>query len=503
MSHIASQLASRHAGNAGGRVRSIAEASPATVVVVIPAEASVRYDVQHTAALLINLLCRCDEFVVEVELDCPATPLRPNVIPRSISTKSTLSDALLQLGRAVGSDGVPIVAATARGTDAIHLVLGAGAAVPNSWRVDGSGWIGTATRDDVPDHPDRALPIGPYVAACLAAAAVFFEVRGLDWSTQHMSLSGWDLRSSTNHEEQQTDGPDDLHEVDLDLLVAGLGAVANTFLLTLSATASVAGRIQGFDHDNVESTNRNRCVLFFERHDGAKKSAATIDTLTGMGRISIDASFGSAEEHIGPSTNVVSAVDTPESRQAIQMRYPRSIIQASTRDLRVELQRTNPAEGSACIRCYNPPRYHEPNDEELRADLKSLSETEIADLASDEATGPAELLAWRDGGQCSAVAGRILDRLRHRSEETQFAVGFVSALAGVLLAAQAIKDAMPESGAESTVSPPLSGRAARTVYSLLDLGSPAAGPSAYARDPRCPACDPSRPALQIWQSRHR
>lgn len=495
-------LADRHAGDAGGLIRTTADATPATVVMVVPPEHATRIDVQHTAALTINLLARCVDFVGEVQLDCPTVPLHPKVIPPGISSAQNLDEALFELGAAIGEDGVPIVAKSGQSESAITLVLGPGRATPETWRVHGTGWTGQATRHEIGPTADCALPFGPYVAACLAAAAVCFETRGHTWTNDHMSLSAWHLTSTTSAETPLEPGPPTLATFTVKLILAGLGAVANTYLLTLWATPAIFGEIRGFDYDHVDETNRNRCPIFLRRHDGLSKAEAVNDILGRSSDLSITTENGRVEEGINAETDLVSAVDNPSSREAIQHRYPRSIIQASTQNLRIELLRTDPSSRSACIRCYNPPR-HPRSDDAIRSDLAAMDAGEIAAKlgTSDESIRP--LIQWRDQGRCSAVAGEMLERFRHHPDEATFSVGFVSAMAGVLLAAQAVKDALAESDHQMSRPPPLAEQLSRASFNLYDLSSKVNGPKRYQRDPSCPACDPNTPAARIWQRRHR
>jgi hypothetical protein len=77
----------------------------------------------------------------------------------------------------------------------------------------------------------------------------------------------------------------------------------------------------------------------------------------------------------------------------------------------------------------------------------------------------------------------------------------MSALAGILLAAQVIKDSARRSDPAdaSAASIPLIGHEARFVANLLDPASAPAGVRRYGRDPECPACLGAR--AEIWARR--
>jgi hypothetical protein len=282
-------------------------------------------------------------------------------------------------------------------------------------------------------------------------------------------------------------------------LLAGAGAVANAHLLTLATAPGLTGAIDVFDYDTVDTTNRNRCVLFFEGDVDATKTDVVKRVLSG-GSVTVRPHHERAEAGIRPASTVVSAVDTPESRAAIQARYPRRVMQGSTKNLRVELLRCDPTHATACLRCYQQPRNTDLSDDALRVQLAALPDAELQRKVSDISGDPDALREWIDTGLCSSVAGEMLAHFRRSDDEQEFAVGFVSALAGVLLAAQTVKEAL--AGAAGAGAP-LRAAMSRARFTLLDLGAATSGAGPYARDDRCPMCVPGSPAMEVWSTRYR
>ena len=469
------------------------------VVVEIHPEVADRVDVQHTAALLVNLLARSKDYVTTIRLDCGSARLRDGVVPPAVAGALGLRDALLELAAAVGTDAVPVTSDAVAGE--IRLKLGPGAAPADGWRVHGASWRGVATRSGVADDTESDLPFGPYVAACLAATAVCWITRGKDWRGEHLELSAWDLASASTPEAPTAAGPQEV-EIAIDIVLAGIGAVGTAVLYTLWACGTVSGAIVAADDDHVDETNRNRCVLFFARDIGRLK-ADIVSSSFPPGQLCITSTNSRAESLISPTTHLVSAVDGPESRNALQQRYPASIIQASTDNVRVEMLRCDPTIPTACLRCYNPPRPVE-SDDQLRRRFRSLSDRELAARAEALHTNVETLRDWMETGRCSEVTGRLLTQFRTQdSDEHAFSIGFGSMLAGVLLAAQTVKDALFRAGRLEPGAVPLHGAVARARFPLLDLGSPAAGAAHYRRDPNCPACAPQAPASDIWRRRFR
>lgn len=74
-----------------------------------------------------------------------------------------------------------------------------------------------------------------------------------------------------------------------------------------------------------------------------------------------------------------------------------------------------------------------------------------------------------------------------------FAVGFVSVMAGTMLAAQTIFEAVGQG--------PLRGLACRAVMQFLDPTAESNRVALYARQPHCGMCDPDAPAAAIWARR--
>lgn len=457
---------------------------------------------QHTAWMLTNLLARSAQFVVELRLDCPPVPLARRVVPGPLAA-DTLAETLLRGAAAVSPEAVP--ASTSQSPSdapaALRLTLGPGDASIGGWRAHGSGWAGAVSTTAIPEDADldSELPIGPYIAACLAAAVVCFDARVPGWIPTDMSVSAWDLSASDSATIGGRKGPSRLDQLELDLVLAGVGAVGNAFLHTLWATEDLFGRIRAFDPDIVDPTNLNRAVLFFWEHVERPKAFVAEQLLGGI-PLHVTGRSESAEGRIDATTHVISAVD-PESRDAIQRRYPCSLIQASTHDFRAELLRCDPRVDTPCIFCYHTVTDSTETDEDVRLRLSPLTDETRGEMMTEVGGTAEHLTEWITRGTCSEVVDRLLAKIRLRPQEHRFAVGFVSALAGSLLAAQAIKDGLVRSGALEPGVVPLSGDMARARYPMLQIGGPVAGPTRYGRDTNCSACDPSTPAGQIWRKR--
>jgi hypothetical protein len=118
-----------------------------------------------------------------------------------------------------------------------------------------------------------------------------------------------------------------------------------------------------------------------------------------------------------------------------------------------------------------------------------------AEVKARLALNDEEVDEWAVHGVCGIPSERLLGYLNDpESLPRTFAVGFVSAFAGFLLAAETLKDIL---GAPV----PLNDRTPRTVFTFHRAADHANGAGAYLRDPQCPACAPGEIRTRIWAER--
>lgn len=486
-----SRLADRHAGNLGGRLRELGD-SRAVVGVRIEPETARSPAVQHTAWMLVNLLARLDAVVAEVRVDGDDAAIRGRVVPLSEAT--TLQAGVVEGGGAIG--GVAVHLAPADGADVI-LTVGPGQPVGVGWRVHGEGFCGAMSRRAITSVGDSPLPFGPYIAACLAAGEVFREVRLLEYSPiDGLSYSAWDF----------TIGPGDLHavghhlgDVELDLGLAGVGAVGCAFLHALWACPHLTGRavIADSDREGVAMSNLNRCILFGARHLGQPKASTAADVCRAspISWEPVDGRYARQNVKRAPVA-VVSAVDSNRSRDQLQQGFwPARLFGASTRGMRAEVLRCGPPGQGPCLRCHNTPETDVP-DEHLREELRTMGEAELETLAREIGKTTGLVRRWRDDGACGEVGDAVLTHLRRPlGNEGTFAVGFVSVLAGTTLAAEVVKEHASAVG-------PLDDGHQRVKFQFLRPDAPINGRAMpERRDPRCPACSPGSAAVSLWAAR--
>ncbi len=442
---------------------------------------------QHTAWMLVDLLARADGVVETVHVVCPPgvrlagriVPLAPRDLP--------LDDALVHGGQR--SDVV--------------LVVGPGLGNRHEDRplrfVSGHGWWGGVSDRPMP-YPSQPsdLPYGPYVAASLAVGEIYLNARLPQHAARPGAAYGWDCWAQTLARQPATGAPTDLAGLDLSgTALAGVGAVGSMWVHALWATPNLAGDVTLADADpkGVTTTNLNRCPVFGWASRGAPKAPGAAD-IAGDAAITWHPHHGRFEDLDTAPALLVSAVDTNRARQALQGRYPPLILSASTLDLRAEVLRAGPPGIGACLRCYNPPEAFL-GDDELRAQAREGGPRAVQALAADAGVTEADVQHWIDRGECGEVGARLLATLRRQDPQppARFAVGFTSALAGVMLATETVK---------TLLSQPMTTELSEANNATFQFLQPTAAVNTIgrlARDPRCPACAPTNPATLIWQGR--
>jgi precorrin-6B methylase 2 len=503
---------------------------PARVTLCIAAADAGSRAVQHAAILLATLLTRSTTAIVEhIDIDCPAdTQLRDGVSPHA-RPGTTLLQALLDTAPLFGADAAPVYAASSAhhqpprpGAPVLRFHVGAascstcGAKSAQSrhtsqsqvWYLAGAGWTGMVSDQPIPREATELAfltadtPIGAYVAACLAAGMVFLQVRIDGYEPKPLAIDAWTLAIGSPERVQVSQQPSDM-SIAVDHVLAGVGAVGSALLQTLWATPQVSGHVHAIDADErgIDRTNLNRCVIFTKNDIGDMKAPAAQRILSPTHGLRINGDFGAAQSFINGGTRLISAVDTAEARLALQDRYPRAIVQASTRDLRLEMLRVDPTAMTPCLRCFNPPTATLP-DQQVRAGLDLLDDAAVNEHARALGVNGDDVRQWAREGGCGQLGDQMLERLRPSAGTApEFSVGFVSVLAGVLLACQVIKDAYFGAQVETAeIAPALVGDRARFTTNLVAPLSPLGAVRTYQRDRSCPCCAPGA-RRDIWLRR--
>lgn len=457
---------------------------------VVAGETAHLASVQHTAWMLLNLLSRQQGIISRIGLICPpGVPQAGRMTPLTIRTLD-LRSALIAGNEAIGV--VPVIPDTVVGWS---LVVGAtGRAEPDRLYMVGNGWCGGISATPVEMVSQQsALPFGPYIAACLAAGEVFKAARlkpGSYSSPESVFYSAW-----TRHPTSTFDpaGPVTVKR-EVDIALGGVGAVGCAFLHTLDCCPGVSGKVLLADNDDkgLEHSNLNRYVLFGKESVGRMKATEAARLLADSSLV-FDPNDRPLEAMASMPMVVVSAVDTNPARAAIQNRYPAQILSASTHDLRAEVLRCGPPGIGACLRCYNPPEIAK-SDQQIALEIQGMSDDELTEHAKAAGVTVVEARQWAASQKCGMAGEGVLKHFRESEPRPHgFAVGFVSVMAGSLLAAELV---MGELATAPTVR-----KGNRSVFQFWLPLAASNRPSDYLRDPACPMCRLDSPAILIWSRR--
>jgi ThiF family len=487
----------RHELDAGGLLVEPDDRREISVLVRIDGATAHLPSVQHAAWMTINELVRLRGVVSAVGLSCPpGVALAGRIVPLA-PRQLDLASAILAGGEEIGIVPVTIVAADE--DDAAYdrtLLIGPGES-NDGIRVHGEGWWGGYSDTSVvAAHPEDPNPIGPYIAASLIVGELFCALALRDYeATPQLFLSAWTLTVAT----EPPDACPPLEAVELDVLLVGVGAVGSMVVHVLWAADAVTGKVVLCDADpkGVDDTNLNRYV-FFGRSSIGKQKASEAAGIGSDARVHLDPIDGPVQTVENFPARVVSAVDINTAREAIQARYPARILSASTRDLRAELLRVAAPHAGGCLRCFNPPE-EQPDDNALRQAIETGEYGDVADLAAAHGLTVEEIEAWVVRGECGRASERLLPALRSELRlPPEFAISFVSSLAGVLLAAELLKDTF-------AVTIPLDDTKVRFVFQFAKPLARTNRPGCYLPDPSCPLCGSGANQIGVakWKERAR
>ncbi|MFL5758976.1 MAG: ThiF family adenylyltransferase [Thermomicrobiales bacterium] len=449
-------IAQRHRGTLGGRLSE--QHGLARVTISLDAVTSGTTVGQHLAWMLVNLLARQTEEVGTIEFDIPTgvTPIR-HLSPLMPSDCADLSDCLRS---GIERVNPAVLSRSDRPRTRISIRIGPGPIGNGDLALvtTAIGWAGHVGSEITGELGSSDNPIGAYLAACLTAGEVFKFIRSSrpesTSSAQNVWLDALTLRVSSSPPESEGPRP---AAIPPSAVIVGAGAVANGLFQVLYALPQVTTSLILLDHDKegITDSNLNRCVLFGLNQLGTLKASTAAHAFTGRSIIvqPVTASFDDWYAFQGtPRLDlVISAVDRNRSRHAIQDALPRLVLGASTNEMRAQVNLYDVLAGGPCLRCRNRPEAVLP-DASVIEGLRHLESSERAKKAAAHGVEPAALDTYLIDPvtHCGTISGTTLQRFADVAEDAEWSVGFVSTLAGVLLAAEYLKRGVTEAEAMLT-----------------------------------------------------
>ena len=432
----------RFAGQFGIAAQVFSE--PAITIELVPDAAKRR---GNTAAFLLaaNLLSRTFDNVHAVFPDGITTdwhPWRLNAIDAVID----------ELSRTVGKD---LRCEPPRRSDVV-LSIGQDPSVPADRQivVHGSHWRASL---------DCGLPgsgegvIGPLYSACMGAAQVLLHVlqrMGANYRPMRpFRFSVLDLR--IDGAEENDVGNLWIPEAHL----VGVGAVGSALVYTLAHFDEIGGALHLIDNDQVDDSNLNRYALMRLQDVDRWKVDIASDALSGKD-IHTYPYRGAYSEYVdeqgGEVDLLLSPVDSEEGRRALAKTLPKRALNAATGGTTITLSTHGFGDGKACLHCLYPLEVNRPSREELMADDLGISLAVVNDLLRTNRPMGSDLVAeiernramkpgtWAghvqlpvDSFYVRAVCGDA--RVQLPTANVMAPLSFISASAGVLLAAELLK----------------------------------------------------------------
>jgi len=352
--------------------------------------------------------------------------------------------------------------------------------------VGSNGWVVEYSATTPVRCGQTSLPFAAGAAACFGAAVVFRSL-----FQEELSRSG-DLNDSVQRRVRDPDpvrlslisfaqvagtDPQDVYdfaEVGTSILV-GLGAVGNGAVWALSRAPGIVGSITLLDHESIELNNLQRYVLADMTSVGATKVDVAANYFAAQSpspRLQTVALQKTWEEFAASSSNgrfdrVLVALDSAEARLDVQASLPRWIVNAWTQPENLGVSRHPDFSKNACLAClYIPSGPAKSRDvliaEALRAegsdelmeirtrlyDSRPVGEPFVRRVATRLGIPFEPLQSFADQPLSElyvrGVCGGLILSLGGdpSSARVEVPMPFQSALAGILLAAELVIDAI-------------------------------------------------------------
>jgi ThiF family len=412
---------------------------------------------QLLTACLVNLLCRQVKIVRHIEI--VALPTRRLIRLPSGDAAESFPACLQELAE-WAVNGAIAVSLARTGVAADHtiyvgdpgpeLIPDCGQSlvvIGDGWRA----WVGDVPRSPGTISPTSGGPLGPFLAATLAAGEIFKRSRGLRRG-KFLSADGYSLWSGGTSSEWNAlvDGPAVSGIFLPPTHIVGAGAVANALGLVLANLELSSAYLIPIDDDKYDKTNLNRCLLAgWQDVDHPKVDAiARALRAAGLEAFPFNGTIRSyvAKAPVGLRSDVArrvddlnfdvvaSCVDKGISRQDIQGLEPHLLFGGSTLDLQAKANWYTGCLGSACLACFNPAERKGEMVRSLESQLRMMPTHERGRFLTQHGLDAQAVNEYLAGARCGGLGESALKDFATRLPP-EFSTGFVSLGAGLMLAA--------------------------------------------------------------------
>lgn len=433
-----------------------------SVRIIIPEPWASSPSGQRLAACLVNLLIRQIGLVGHIEIVAPRVRCKVRV---PFGTSSEDFPACLTPLSAWAVNGAVGLTATPTTTPADHTIFVGSAstelipphghvltAIGEGWRA----WVGD------PAHAPRAVsslnsnPLGPFLAAALAAGEIFKRGRGIRRG-RYLTADGhslWSGRSDSDWNALEG-GPNVAGLTLRPVHIVGAGAVGNALAYIIANLGPAEAYLILIDDDRYDKTNLNRCLLAGWQDLWQPKVVAVAEALHAAG-VNAFPFCGSLKSYVADARTglradvarqvndldfeiVASCVDKGLSRQDVQGLRPRLLLGGSTLNLQAKCNLYSGRAGSACLACFNPAERDGEKVRALENQLRNMSPDERSRFLAASGLDSKAIEDYLSGAPCGGLGEAALKDFAIRPP-AQFSAGFVSLGAGLLLAAALLRN---------------------------------------------------------------
>jgi len=417
---------------------------------------------QLLTSCLVNLLVRQVKLVSHIEIVSPRTQLLVRMPNGEVATE--FPECLETLGVwAVNGD---VVVSTWQTESLADHTIFVGEFVlesvpPQSLFIIGDGWrawAGDSRNRPRSVSPTSSNPLGPFLAAALAAGEVFKRTRGI-LRGNFLLGNGYSLWSGAGSPSWETleDGPDVAGLALPPVHLVGAGAVGNAVAYAVANFGLNKSYMVVIDDDKYDYTNLNRCLLAGWRDFNHQKVDAVSNVLNFGGLVTYPFA-GTIKSYVGNARSglradvaqqvknltfkvVVSCVDKGLSRQDVQGLHPELLIGGSTLDLQAKSNLYTREQGLACLACFNPAERDGEKMRALEERLRTMQTDERTHFLRENGLDVAIVEEYLAGSRCGGLGEAALSDFVTRAP-SEFSVGFVSLGSGLLVAAALLRNAL-------------------------------------------------------------
>ena len=242
-------------------------------------------------------------------------------------------------------------------------------------------WISKYSIKEQQSFNTTANPFGCGVAACIVISNVFrnffyefMEYKELDTEFQ---LSVYSFNTNDNPVLDKI--------VFKDVVIAGIGAIGNGLVWSLSKISNLQGKLALVDGEEISKSNLQRYVLFTESNEN-KDKVKIAKNFFNQTNLKVSAFKGEWEDYVKKRKNwnidcVAVGIDNEKGRVGIQSSLPRILFNAFTEPESIGISKHLDFVNQPCLACYYIPNSKKKNRTEEVAENCGISDK--VDLIKD------------------------------------------------------------------------------------------------------------------------